>query len=279
VSAWAAFGLAAAWVAYEASHFLLNAPEMALIHPEQVMIAGNHYVSRESVLDIFTADRNRSVLRIPLTERSRQLEALPWVERALVRRALPNTIEVEIIERTPIAFLREDSDTALVDVHGVILDRPLEGNFHFPVITGFNADTPADDREKRMQLFAGFAQQVASARAGALDQVSEVDVSDEHDLRATLTGLQGLDPSGAASRISSESGPGDAPVLVHFGDTDFEGKYQTLIENIGQWRAATGRVESVDLRFSREAIVNPDAPVLAQRIARPQSAPHRAVKR
>jgi cell division protein FtsQ len=275
VSAWAAFGIAGAWMVYEASHFLLNAREMALVHPDQVSVTGNYYVSRESVLGIFGADRNRSVLHIALSVRRHQLEAMPWVEQATVRRALPNTIEVEIVERTPIAFLREGSDMALVDVHGVILDRPVEGNFHFPVVTGITADTPAEDREKRMQLFAGFTQQVASARAGAMEQVSEVDLSDEHDLRATLSGLQGIDVLPILEGTSEVWGQADAPILVHFGDTDFEGKYQTLIENIGQWRAATGRVESIDLRFSREAIVNPDPSVVAQHVAPPRrSAKH-----
>src|SRR5271155_2271404 len=51
--------------------------------------------------------------------------ALPWVEQATGRRALPHAIQVEIVERTPIAFLRDGADMALVDVHGVILDRPL----------------------------------------------------------------------------------------------------------------------------------------------------------
>lgn len=257
-------------MAYETSHFLLNARQMALVHPDQVSVTGNHYVSRESVLDIFGTDRDRSVLHIPLSERRRRLEALPWVEQATVRRALPNSIEVEIVERAPIAFLREGSDMALVDIHGVILDRPLEGNFHFPVVTGIGANTPVEDREKRMQLFAGFTQQVASARAGALEQVSEVDLSDEHDLRATLSGLQGMDASAAREGSSEAWGQVDAPILVHFGDTDFEAKYQTLIENIGQWRAATGRVESIDLRFGREAIVNPDTTAVAQRVAQPR---------
>jgi hypothetical protein len=55
--------------------------------------------------------------------------------------------------------------------------------------------------------------------------------------------------------------------VVHFGDSDFSGKYQTLIEDIGQWRAKAGRIESVDLRFSREAVVNQDSTLVAQRRA------------
>jgi hypothetical protein len=59
-------------------------------------------------------------------------------------------------------------------------------------------------------------------------------------------------------------GQTETPLLVHFGDSDFEGKYRTLLENIAQWRATAGRVESVDLRFSREAVVNPENPIVAQ---------------
>jgi cell division protein FtsQ len=254
VSVWVIGGAAAAFAAYETAYFLYASPEMALIHPDQISLGGNHYVARAGVLEIFAADRGKSVLRIPLEERRRQIEALPWIEQATVRRALPNHLEVEIKERTPMAFVREDSDMALIDVHGVILERPLEGDFHFPVVTGIVPEMPLEDRDKRMQLYSGFAQQIEAARAGALDQVSEVDLSDEHDVRATLTGL------GGAQVVSGQPDP---PVTVHFGDADFSTKYQTLIEDIAQWRAKAGPVESVDLRFSREAVVNQDTAAVA----------------
>jgi cell division protein FtsQ len=268
VSVWVVVFLAGSAGAYELGHFLLASPEMALIHPEQVVLSGSHYVTAPSVLEIFAADRGKSVLRIPLDERRKQLESLAWIEQATVRRALPNRIEVEITERTPIAFVREADDMALVDVHGVILERPVEGNFHFPVVTGISPDMPLEDREKRMQLFSGFSQQIEAAHSGALDQVSEVDLADEHDVRATMMGLGG-DASGSQT---------DAPVLVHFGDSDFSGKYQTLVENIAQWRAKAGPVESVDLRFSREAVVNQDTTAVAQQRP-PKQAVARATKK
>ena len=123
---------------------------------------------------------------------------------------------------------------------------------------------PVDEREKRMQLFAGFLQQLQSARAGAVEQVSEVDLSDAHDLRASLTGLQASVSSAGdagASGTSESWGDADAPVLVHFGDSDFEAKYETLMDKMAQWRATAGRVESVDMRFNGQAVVNSDTPV------------------
>jgi cell division protein FtsQ len=257
VTVWTTIGLAGAAAAYECGEFLLTSRQMALLHPDQISIEGNHYVRPQSVHQIFVTDRGKSLLRIPLDERRRQIELLCWVDHATVRRALPDRIEVEITERTPIAFLREGSELSLLDAHGVILERPPEGDFHFPVIAGIGQQTPLGDRKQRMQLFSKFMQEIASVKSEAPDQVSEVDLSDAHDLRATLTGFksdstgEGNDPGASVA----------APLLVHFGDDDFAGKYQTLVDDFGGWQAKAGRIESVDLRFSREAVVNQDTTV------------------
>jgi len=260
-----AIAIAGASSAYLFAHFLVASPDTALIHPEQVKISNNHFVAPAGVIEIFAADRGRSILKIPLAERRVQIEAIPWVEHATVRRVFPNQIAVDVVERTPIAYLRQGSDLSLVDAHGMILERPIESAFHFPVVTGINPEMPRDDREARMQLFSGFSQQADSAHPGAMDRVSEVDVSDVHDLRATITGLQEADVLSASSTdaASQSEARTDAPILVHFGDADFGAKYESLIENIGQWRVTVGRVESVDLRFLKEAVVNPDTQIVA----------------
>jgi cell division protein FtsQ len=276
---WIVVGVAGAWMAYMFGHFLLASPEMALLHPEQVKITGTRYVQKANVLGIFSADRSHSVLRIPLEQRRRQLEAIPWVERATVRRALPNKVEVEVAERTPIAFLRQGSDLGLVDLHGVILERPLKADFHFPVVTGVSSEMPLDEREKRMQMYAGFMQQVELARAGAGEQVSEVDLYDANDLRATIMGLQGAPLSSRSSGAALAQS--DAPLLVHFGDGDFQGKYRTLLDNIGVYRAKAGRLESLDMRFNGEVVANPDTSASPRQVAQqvtPRVAPQHAPK-
>ena len=247
VTMWTVVGVAGAAAAYAVGNFLLTSPQMALIHPDQISVGEHHFVTLESVREVFVADRGKSILRVPIAKRRRQIEAIPWVEHATVRRALPNRVDVEITERTPVAFLRDGSELSLIDTHGVILDRPVSGDFHFPVVTGIHSDTPIDDREQRMQLYSKFLQEIESERAGASDHVSEVDLSDPRDVRATITGLDA----------------DSAPVLVHFGDSDFAGKYQTLVDEFGVWRAKAGRIESVDLRFSREAVVNQDTSAIA----------------
>ena len=257
---WAAVGLAGAWAAFECGQFLLASPAMALIHPEQVSISGTRYTKSSRVLEVFAADRFKSILRVPLGERRRELESIPWVESAVVRRVMPNQIAVTITERTPVAFLRQGSTMALVDAYGVILNRPLQGDFDFPVVTGISSETPLQDRAQRMQLYSGFIEQIESAGANAASSISEVDLSDLEDVRATVTGLRGSFVIAAnGSNVADANAQLDAPVLVHFGGGDFAAKYQTLVQNIGEWRAKAGSVQSVDLRFSGEAIVNPDS--------------------
>lgn len=236
--------LAGGGLVYGGARFFLFSRRVELVSEEQIEVSGNRYVSRSMIAEMFTPDLGRSVLRVPLEERRAELQAIPWIAQASVERALPNRLRVELTERTPVAFLRAENQLALVDENGVILDRPLEGDFHFPVATGFDETMPPAEREQRMHLYVEFMKEIDLSHPGASDQVSEVNLADAQDLRAALAGLPGLEDQ--------------VPVQVHFGDSDFGNKYRLLLDNIGQWRASAGRVESVDLRFARQVVVNPE---------------------
>ncbi len=246
---------------YQAGHYFLFSPSVMIEGADQIEIRGNRFVPPGAIAEKFSADMHRSAVRVPLAERRKALESLPWVEHAHVQRVLPNRIRVEITERTPVAFLRGANELALMDVYGMILERPVEGEFRFPVVSGVGESMPRDVREQRMRLFVQFMREIEQARPGAGDRVSEADLSDATDIRATLTGL------GAASGNAS-------PILVHFGDSDFANRYHLLAENIDQWRVSAGRVDSVDLRFARQVVVNPETKTVAAHT--PQRAPERA---
>jgi cell division protein FtsQ len=235
---------------YQAGHYFLFSPGVMLESSDQIEINGNRFVDRDAVVEKFSADMGRSVIRVPLGERRKALESLPWVEQAGVQRVFPNQIRVEITERTPVAFLRTSSDLSLVDSHGVILEKPAEGQFRFPVVSGIAEATPLEARGQRMNSYVQFMREIELAQPGADDHISEVDLSDAADLRVTLTGLG--------------SAPSNAPaILVHFGDSDFGNRYHLLAENIDQWRSGAGSVDSVDLRFARQVVVNPEARTVA----------------
>src|SRR2546422_7736908 len=71
-----------------------------------------------------------------------------------------------------------------------------------------------------------------------------IDLSNPKDLRVVMTGL--------ASAVDSQA------VTIHFGSSDFTGKYKMLVDNFTQWQANAGHVQSIDLQYSRQVVVNPD---------------------
>jgi cell division protein FtsQ len=236
--------LTAGFLGYEGVRFLLFSPSVEFADLYQVEITGSQFVGRAAVTDVFTPDLGKSILRVPLDARRKEIESIPWVQEAAVQRTLPDRIRVELLERTPVAFLRTGNELQLVDGSGVLLERPLEASFHFPVVSGFDEATPLAERKQRMSLFVDFMKEIELAHAGAGEEVSEVDFSDAQDVRAMLAGLPGLE--------------GQYPIWVHFGNSDFVNKYGLLNENVAQWRASAGRVESIDLRFAKQVVVNPE---------------------
>jgi cell division protein FtsQ len=238
-------GLAGVTATVYATRFLLYSPIMLLLKPDQIEVTGNRIVSREAVLQQFIHDRNHSVLQIPLDVRRGQLEQIPWVESASVQRILPSRLRIQVTERTPIAFARNGNELALIDPHGVILDRPQGEDFHFPVASGVSEEVPRDQREKRMQTYQEFIKDIELVRGGSADRVSEFDLSNPKDLRVVMTGLTGAGDSQA--------------VTSHFGSGEFTGKYKMLVDNFSQWQANAGRVQSIDLQYSRQVVVNPES--------------------
>lgn len=243
-------GACATAVGFSAS-YLLYSPQMLLLKPDQIDVQGNHIVAKEDIQKLFVHDRNKSVLRVPLDARRKQVEELPWVEDASLQRVLPNQLKVFITERTPIAFFRNGTELALIDAHGVLLDRPAGEDFQFPIVTGLSDNVPREEREKRMKTYQEFLKSVELVKAGASDKISEMDLSNPRDLRAVLTGL----------------GSGDSArgVTVHFGQSEFTKKYQMLVENFPQWQASAGQVRSIDLQYSKQVVVNPDTSTVASK--------------
>jgi cell division protein FtsQ len=183
-------------------------------------------------------------VRVPLDTRRGALEEIPWIESATVQRILPNRLRVDLVERTPIAFLRNGTELALVDAHGVILDRPRGEDLQFPIVTGLSETMHREERGKRMQSYQEFTKDIDLVRSGSSDRVSEVDLANPKDLRAVMTGI--------ANSADTQA------VTIHFGSGDFTGKYRMVVENFAQWQAGNGRVHSIDLQYAKQVVLNPE---------------------
>ena len=252
LSFWILIAAATIAIAVVAVRFALYSPQVQLVKTEQIDLTGNHLVARESLVNIFYPDRGHSVLTIPLDRRRAEIEKIKWVESASVQRILPNRVRVEITERTPIAFVRNGSEIALIDGHGVILDLPNDLDARFPIISGITDALPRDEAERRMQTYQELVRDLNIVNADSANQLSEVDLSNPKNVRIVMAGIPGVSAAQA--------------VNIRFGSGDFTSKYRMLVENFTQWQANAGCVRSVDLQFTRQIVLNPDSSGCGERI-------------
>jgi cell division protein FtsQ len=219
-----------------------------LLHDERFVIpssssiefVGNAHVTRAQLLSIFGEDVERNIFSVSLPQRRAELERLPWVAHATVMRLLPNRMRVSVIERTPVAFVRQGSHIGLVDAAGVLLDMPsdakADGHYSFPVVSGISADDPLSTRAARMKIFNQFTSDLDGSGEKISQELSEVDLSNPEDVKALI-------PDHSMD------------ILVHFGDTDFLDRYRRFEEHLPEWRTVYPKLSSVDMRYERQVVL------------------------
>ncbi len=224
----------------EVRQFLMQDPRFSITTSTEIAVEGNEHISRTDVLGVFGADLERNIFRIPLAERRADLERLPWVTHATVERLLPNHLRVRVIERTPIAFVRQGSHIGLVDADGVLLDMPPESagdpHYSFPVLTGLAPDDTPELRASRMEVYRRFMADLDGGGQHRTQALSEVDVTNPEDVKALVT-LGGSD------------------VLVHFGDEEFLHRFQSFQQHLPEWRTQYPKLASADMRYERQVVL------------------------
>jgi cell division protein FtsQ len=223
-----------------ARSFLLHYERFVIPSSSSIEFQGNAHVTRAQLLSIFGEDVERNIFNVSLAQRRAELESLPWVAHATVMRLLPNRMRVSIVERTPVAFVRQGNHIGLVDANGVLLDMPVEtksdGKYSFPVVTGISTNDPLSTRAARMKIYERFTTELDGAGEKISQSLSEVDLSNPEDVKASIPDK------------STE-------VLVHFGDTDFLDRYKRFEEHLPEWQTVYPKLSSVDMRYERQVVL------------------------
>jgi cell division protein FtsQ len=208
---------------------------------DQIEVAGAEHVAHAQIMEVMGGDIGRNIFFVPLAQRQAQLEQIPWVESASVMRFVPNRLRIEIHERTPVAFARTGSHISLIDAGGTLMELAPGGKhkYSFPVIAGMNAGEPLSTRAARMKNYNDLVRELDSSGAHYSQELSEVDVSDPEDVKVLAADSNG-------------------EVLVHLGSGNYLQRYKTYVTHVQQWRQQFEKLESVDLRFDGQIIMNPD---------------------
>src|SRR6185312_4914278 len=153
-----------------------------------------------------------------------------------------NHIAVEIQERVPVAFVQIGSKINLIDAKGVVMGMPAnrQTRYSFPIIHGISETEPLSSRAAAMKIYNRMASELDSGDGPHYTkQFSEVDLSDPEDVKVTAN-------------------EGGGTLLIHLGSSDFLERYKLYLAHIGEWRQQFQNLQSVDLRYEGQIIVNPD---------------------
>lgn len=226
--------------AYVLKSFLEHDSRFRIAGTTNIQASGLAQVSRADMLPVFGEDIGRNIFFVPIGERRKQLEQIPWIEHATVMRVLPDLIRISVVERKPIAFVRQGSQVELIDANGVVLTEPpalmAQHHYSFPVVTGIDSRDPVTGRRARMEVYQRLVYQLDSNGQRLSDQISEIDLRDPEDARVLMP-EQGTD------------------ILAHFGEDHFLERFQRYKAHIAEWRQQYPRLAEVDLRYDQQVVL------------------------
>jgi cell division protein FtsQ len=240
---WVGVGLTAlflcALAASAAYHYGEHDWRFRIVSSDDIDVAGLQNVTRSQIMEVMGGDIGRNIFFIPLSQRKAQLEQIPWVQSASVMRFVPNRLKIEIHERTAVAFARIGSKILLVDAAGTLMDLPPRKTYSFPVIVGMGQSEPASTRQARMEIYNDLIRQLDDGGARYSQDLSEVDLNDPEDVKVLVAGP-------------------DGDVLLHLGSSDYLNRYKIYASHVQEWRQQFSKIDSVDLRYNQQIVVNPD---------------------
>jgi cell division protein FtsQ len=239
---------------YEAALYGVSASSLSVRH---IVVDGNQRLSTGEAGALLDGLKGENVLAVDLELWRERLRASSWVADAELRRRLPATIVVHITEREPIGIARLRDDLFLVDAAGGVIDEfgPRYADCNLPIIDGLlvAGDQGSKVDESRGRLVADMVADM-KRRPDVAQMVSQIDVTNAHDLKVLLDG---------------------DPAVIRLGEAHFLDRIWSYVGLQASLRERVPAIDYVDLRFDNRVYVGPSAvdPAAVQaRVARDTAA-------
>ena len=167
------------------------------------VVRGNVQFGASDIDERLSGLVGENILRVDLEQYRLRLLESPWVASAELWRVLPDTVQVRIVERVPLAIARIQGQMYLVDEGGVIIEAfgPQHQQFDLPIVDGLIAHGSSPDvaDPARIRLVRRLFTEVA-AREDLFRRISQVNVSNPRNAVVLLDG---------------------EPAALHLGDREF----------------------------------------------------------
>ena len=155
-----------------------------LFNVKSILINGNEHLSKEEVIALSGIHLNENIYKKSKNDIKDSLFESAYIEDATIKKKLPNTIEIDIIERK-INFMIQFSDTYVyLNNQGYMLEQTTE-KMGVPIIVGLSTDQNSisiggrinDDDLLKMNKIIKICELAKVNELGEL--ITKIDISDE----------------------------------------------------------------------------------------------------
>ncbi|NOY87257.1 MAG: FtsQ-type POTRA domain-containing protein [Deltaproteobacteria bacterium] len=180
---------------------LIDLPALSV---KRIVVTGSRDVGRGKIIMTSGVQEGTPLLRVDLADVLKRVEKLPQVRSAVVVRQLPDTLEINIQERHPVAVIM-GRGYPVVDMDGVVLRKSGRYPGGMPLITGLSGDWNPGDRAADAE---GALRVLRSLEVSGLlgpDAISEIRVKNERMVLVALvkTGITlVMSPDGSKDELN-----------------------------------------------------------------------------
>ncbi|MFH1074883.1 MAG: FtsQ-type POTRA domain-containing protein [Candidatus Firestonebacteria bacterium] len=206
---------------------------------KEVKVTGNKYVSKNEILALAKVEIRKNMFGIKLKDIQSRLKANPQFKTASVNRVFPGTVEIEVSEREPVAYLGENKFYQ-ADAEGIIF--PSIKSFFYGKrlysFTGINislSEVGKKTTSLSLKQALLMAEKLETKGAPYLNDVMSIDVSCPEELALVV---QNTDQ------------------VYKFGEGNWDEKIDKLICLLKNLNERKKDIAYVDLRFRDEAVVS-----------------------
>lgn len=213
-------------------YYIYNSSQFEL---RKIKVTGNKYLSKNEILALAKIENNKNIFKINVREIKKRLKLNMQIKTAKVNRIFPDSIEIIIKEREPVAFLGEDKRYQIDDEIKIF---PSIRNFNAKkkmfVLTGLNLSQPVKEDIFKIKQGLLMIDEIKKRDSFILSKITKIDIGDLKELTLFCE---------------------DTNQRFKIGIGNWDEKLDKLISTLRVLKEKEDNISYVDLRFRDEAVV------------------------
>lgn len=152
---------------------------------QRVIIHGNTYLTQDDIMDIGRLHIGQPLFQLETDAVTQNLMHDLRIESAVVKRRVPDSLEIDVTERMPVATVASDYGYMDLDRKGKVIAcyRSLR-NMPIPLITGVSLHDLYVGDDNQDEIVASVLEFLQQLDSNALNQLSEINIANKDAIMA-----------------------------------------------------------------------------------------------